>query len=957
MQQLLYNPTRHDRRQRQHLLRWLMLIILFLCALAPSLLFAHEGAPAQAQLVTQQIRYHLDEAGEVFLVWGIDGWKLAPDALRPSGTEQQGAVLHTPMVRQGDMFVATLQVPAGTTIDYVFQITKSRDGSAIIPLFDTNGAAKKDFHTTVDRSGVADASPTVKIAEASPLVAQEIRYTLADAGEVFLVWGINDWKIAPEAMRPGGTTVKGALMYTPMTQDGGSFTAKLQLPADTAIDYVFEITRGQNGVVTEIWDTNGRQDYHTLVGQASVIDIQGAPRKAQPASAPGIMNYGLYALLGVGLVFGAVRALRLGPQPNSSGILASHSLRIVGLGAVLGLLLILMRAEIMGFTQIPSKNLFMSAVEILLAGYYDVFYVSLLMALFLCIVFLLRRHQRGQTIAYCLFVGVAIISLIIGISNIKVVEVLGRPFNYQWLYYSDFLGSLDAQSGIMSNLSPTIVLSILGFCVAMLLAGRLLIEAAKLLLRRYRLRRALLIGCCAGLIVYLGCANWYISRNEWSYFKLANPITSFAASVAAAGATPELFTMDLPDDLVAFPAPQDAIANHAPSQIQPGKIRNVLIFVLESVPAEYIGAYGSPYAVTPELDSYRQNSLLFHNIYAHAPATNASLVSILSSIYPWISYRNLTQDHPDVDMPTLSAELDQRGYRTGFFSSGDMRFQRSDEFLSHRGFDVFQDYQTLACDQQKFQSDINTWDFQDGADDACTTDALLEWIRQDPAQPFFGMLWTVQTHYPYFYSGEETDYGVDDEKLNRYLNALHHADAQLGRLLRELKERGLDESTLVVVVGDHGEAFGRHDQFAHASHIYEENLHIPLLFINPALFHEEEASTLGGTSDIAPSIMEILGLSAPNQWQGQSLFSPSRHKRVYFFAPWSSFRFGYREGNLKFIFDAANNTTEVYDLEQDPDESRNLADQQPDTVAAGYQRLAAWVQYHDRYMKALLPSE
>jgi arylsulfatase A-like enzyme len=375
--------------------------------------------------------------------------------------------------------------------------------------------------------------------------------------------------------------------------------------------------------------------------------------------------------------------------------------------------------------------------------------------------------------------------------------------------------------------------------------------------------------------------------------------------------------------------------------------------VLESVPAEYIEAYGSLYQATPELNKYREQSLLFRNIYAHAPATNASLVSILSSIYPWISYRNLTQEHPDLNIPTLSAELKQRGYRTGFFSSGDMRFQRSDEFLAHRSFDTFHDYRTLACDQQKFQSDINTWDFQDGADDQCTADSLLEWMRQDSTQPFFGMLWTVQTHYPYFYNGEEIQY-TDDEKLNRYLNGLHHADAQLGRLLRDLKDRGLDESTLVVVLGDHGEAFGQHDQYAHASHIYEENLHIPLLFINPSLFHGEEAPTLGGTSDIAPSVLDILGLPAPNGWQGRSLFAPSRHKRVYFFAPWSSFRFGYREGDLKFIFDATNNTTELYDLSQDPHETNNLADQRPDDVTAGYQRLAAWVQYHDRYMKALL---
>ncbi len=123
--------------------------------------------PAQHQLIFQEIRYHLDEAGEVFLIWGIDGWKVAPEELRPSRTEQRGAVLYTPMARQGDLFLATLYVPVGTTIDYAFQITKARDGTPIIPIVDTNGAPKKDFHTTVDRSGVADAQPTISLAAAT----------------------------------------------------------------------------------------------------------------------------------------------------------------------------------------------------------------------------------------------------------------------------------------------------------------------------------------------------------------------------------------------------------------------------------------------------------------------------------------------------------------------------------------------------------------------------------------------------------------------------------------------------------------------------------------------------------------------------------------------------------------------------------------------------------------------
>ncbi|TGR89203.1 hypothetical protein EN834_36835, partial [bacterium M00.F.Ca.ET.191.01.1.1] len=72
--------------------------------------------------------------------------------------------------------------------------------------------------------------------------------------------------------------------------------------------------------------------------------------------------------------------------------------------------------------------------------------------------------------------------------------------------------------------------------------------------------------------------------------------------------------------------------------------------------------------------------------------------------------------------------------------------------------------------------------------------------------------------------------------------------------------------------GDHGEAFGEHDDYVHASAIYEENVHIPLIMINKHLFHDQVVQSVGGIVDIAPTILDILGLPLPKQWQGRSLF-------------------------------------------------------------------------------------
>ncbi len=131
---------------------------------------------------------------------------------------------------------------------------------------------------------------------------------------------------------------------------------------------------------------------------------------------------------------------------------------------------------------------------------------------------------------------------------------------------------------------------------------------------------------------------------------------------------------------------------------------------------------------------------------------------------------------------------------------------------------------------------------------------------------------------------------------------------------------------------------------------------MPLILINPSLFNGEEYTTVGGLVDLAPTIMNILDLPSPAEWQGRSLFSNNRSGRVYFFAPWADYLLGFREENLKLIYNATKNSNEVYDLLVDPNETNNLANQFPRFISVGHQRLATWVQYQDKFMKELFPN-
>jgi arylsulfatase A-like enzyme len=157
------------------------------------------------------------------------------------------------------------------------------------------------------------------------------------------------------------------------------------------------------------------------------------------------------------------------------------------------------------------------------------------------------------------------------------------------------------------------------------------------------------------------------------------------------------------------------------------------------------------------------------------------------------------------------------------------------------------------------------------------------------------------------------------------------------------------DSTLVVILGDHGEAFGQHGNMFHRL-LYEEEVRIPFLLLNSKLFQGEIDSTLGGAIDIAPTVMDLLGYSLPGEWQGRSLFSRNRFPRVYLFGPYSGL-FGEREGKWKLIYNPIAGSAELYDLATDPNEQHNLAFKYPELVESGRDRLAAWVQYQKRFYR------
>lgn len=324
--------------------------------------------------------------------------------------------------------------------------------------------------------------------------------------------------------------------------------------------------------------------------------------------------------------------------------------------------------------------------------------------------------------------------------------------------------------------------------------------------------------------------------------------------------------------------------------------------------------------------------------------------------------RTITNDAPEADLTMLPAILSDQGFRTAFFHSSDTRHSGADHFLRRAGFNLVQDYRDRVCEDGMLV-DVTEF-YSQATTDACTFNSLREWISSDPDRSFFAVLWTFQQHYPYFRTENEGRYAFPDlvrnhwavEHKTRYLDAIAEIDLQIRKLVEDLKTKNILDDTLIVVTGDHGESFYQHGTFGHGNNLYEEDVHVPLVLINPRLFPVRSTDRITGHADIAPTILDVLKLPIPPEWQGRSLFRPKPDEPVFFFSAWLDYTVGYRTASRKAVVRLLSNQFEMYDLALDPGEKTNLAPTDPSAAAAEIDRIIGWVQNQNRFIESITSS-
>ncbi len=569
---------------------------------------------------------------------------------------------------------------------------------------------------------------------------------------------------------------------------------------------------------------------------------------------------------------------------------------------------------------------------------------------------LLRLARHRPMLRRWLGIGLLALSafsVLFAVASVQLFAFLRSPLTYPLLYLAGDMKSMSSSIG--SFLSPA-------FVAALVLVPLLHVVAVRRASRpprqeSGRVRRALGFACLAAVPAWVAWGAW-MAHGPWSdrsdHLIARNPHWSFVSSLvdeARGGAVPRMqddfpaacLADFRPGAPAAAPVPAGARTVRPAALPRAGRPRNVLLVVLESTGTRYLSPYGSRYATTPHLAAEASHALVFDAFYAHVGLTANSLAALGLSVYPYMTWREYSQEYPDFPGETLADVLGPLGYRTAFLTSSFLDYVGLDRFLRDRGFDEVRDWNTLSDG-----SPATSW----GGDDRVLVDRTLEWIDRDRERPFFGILWTQQSHHPYdpasgqpvidFFSGGPLP--PDDWDLGRYLNTIAEVDRQLGRLFAGLRERGLDKDTLVVLTGDHGECFGDpHRNWGHGSRLYQENVNVPLMLWSPTLFEGGgRRETVGGHVDVNPTILDLLGVPAPASWEGRSVFDPDRPPRAYFYAANDDYLLGVRESQYKYVYNVTRGREELYDLERDPDEQVNVAALHPEKCRTLRQRLAAW---------------
>lgn len=367
--------------------------------------------------------------------------------------------------------------------------------------------------------------------------------------------------------------------------------------------------------------------------------------------------------------------------------------------------------------------------------------------------------------------------------------------------------------------------------------------------------------------------------------------------------------------------------------------RDVVIILLESTNAWATTPYSPELATTPTLNEFARDALLARHAFAIVPHTSKALVASLCGTYPYLDIFVREAQPRGIPRRCLADLLREQGYETAFFQPATSFFEERYLLIANMGYEHF--YGKEHLDGEGFESPQYF-----GYEDLAMVGPSEEWLANVPEDQNVLMTYlTLMPHHDYHVPSGWLGQWREDPKLNSYLSAVHYIDTVISEILALLERQGRREDALILILGDHGEAFGEHGRFLHNNILYQEGLHIPLLLAGPNIEPKPIEHPISQL-DILPTLAHHSGFEIEGgTYPGADLthIDPEVTRQFFGFC-WLRDRCGsVVEWPYKYIhhFDAMPD--ELYNLEEDPNERLNLAPQEPERTKRLKADLLEWV--------------
>ena len=361
---------------------------------------------------------------------------------------------------------------------------------------------------------------------------------------------------------------------------------------------------------------------------------------------------------------------------------------------------------------------------------------------------------------------------------------------------------------------------------------------------------------------------------------------------------------------------------------------NIVLVTADTLRADHLPAYGYDRVKTPNLDRMSAAGIVFEQTATVVPLTLPSHSSMFTGTFPMHhGVRDNGGYYLGQEQITLAETLKENGYQTGGFVAA---FVLDSRWGLNQGFDrYFDDF-----DLNKFERvGLDTVQRRGGE----VLDEALRWMEVVKDDRFFAWIHFYDAHTPY----EAPEPFLSQYRgypAARYDGEIAYVDSLMGRLFDWLSRNDLDEDTLVVFIGDHGESLGQHDENAHGFFVYDATMRVPFLLRVPYrdVPRGGRVEAQVRTVDLMPTLLDLVGLRSPEPVQGASLvplltgtredlgllaYGESYYPRHHY--GWSELK-SVRNGRYHFV-DAPR--PELFDVAEDPKEETNLAQNRAATVS------------------------